>query len=62
MVTKMNDAEFAEALQANDKIVVKFFANWCGNCRLFSPKFNRMSDSEEFGGVTFLDINAEEKS
>ena len=39
---------------------VKYFANWCGTCRLFAPKYKKMSDREEFAGITFLDINAEE--
>jgi len=60
MVVKTTDAEFAQLLQSNENVVVKYFANWCGNCRLFAPKFNRMSDKEEYKGVKFLDINAEE--
>lgn len=46
-------------LQNNERVVVKFFADWCGNCRLFSPKFKRMADNEEFAGVAFVDVNAE---
>ncbi len=46
-------------LQNNERVVVKFFADWCGNCRLFSPKFKRMADNEEFAGVAFIDVNAE---
>jgi thioredoxin 1 len=60
MVRKVNDAEFSEILQKENKIIVKYFANWCGNCRLFSPKFQRMSDKAEYEGITFLDVNAEE--
>lgn len=60
MVTVSTDADFANILNTNDKVVVKYFANWCGTCRLFSPKFKKMSDKDEFAGVTFLDVNAEE--
>lgn len=60
MVTKVNDSGFAEALAQNTKVIVKFYADWCGNCRLFAPKFKRMSDKEEYAGITFLDVNAEE--
>lgn len=60
MVTKVNDLEFKEILDKGGKVAVKFYADWCGNCRLFAPKFKRMSDEERFEGITFLDVNAEE--
>lgn len=59
MVTKVNDTEFFETLKTNDKVAVKFYADWCGNCRLFAPKFTRMSDKDEYKDVKFLDVNAE---
>jgi thiol-disulfide isomerase/thioredoxin len=58
-VIKATDAEFAQLLQENDKVVVKYYADWCGNCRLFSPKFKRLSDAEGNADVAFLDVNAE---
>ena len=58
-VLQVTDNEFATQLQENDKVVVKYYADWCGNCRLFSPKIKRMSDSDEFKEVVFLDVNAE---
>ena len=58
-VTKASDADFNDLLAAHDKVVVKYYADWCGNCRLFTPKFKRLSDQEDNQGVTFLDVNAE---
>jgi thioredoxin 1 len=57
---KSTDADFASHLQNNDKVVVKYYADWCGSCKLFAPKFRRLSDDERFEGITFLDVNAEE--
>jgi thioredoxin 1 len=54
------DADFEAALKENDKVVVKYFANWCGSCKLFAPKYKRLSNDERFEGVAFLDVNAEE--
>jgi len=56
-VTKATDADFQQLLQENEKVVVKYYADWCGNCRLFSPKFKRLSEAHE--GIAFLDVNAE---
>ena len=58
-VIKATDNEFNEVLNANEKVVVKYYADWCGNCRLFAPKFKRMSDNEQFTNVAFVDVNAE---
>lgn len=59
-VDLVTDSEFKEKLSSNDKVVVKYFADWCGNCRLFSPKYKRLSSDDRFEGVAFLDINAEQ--
>jgi thiol-disulfide isomerase/thioredoxin len=53
------DTEFQELINQNDKVVVKYYADWCGSCRLFKPKYKRLSEDERFNGVTFLDVNAE---
>ncbi|MBX0291849.1 thioredoxin family protein [Hymenobacter sp. HSC-4F20] len=58
-VTKATDADFQQLLQDNEKVVVKYYADWCGNCRLFSPKFKRLSEAEHNQGIAFLDVNAE---
>ena len=58
-VTVLNDDNFVEELKSSDKTVVKYFAGWCGSCRLFSPKFKRLSEDERFQGIKFVDIDAE---
>jgi thiol-disulfide isomerase/thioredoxin len=54
------DNDFESFIQQNEKVVVKYFANWCGTCRLFAPKYKKLSENEPYSGVKFLDINAEE--
>lgn len=60
MVSISTDSDFNQLIQQHEKVVVKYFANWCGTCRLFSPKYKKISEKEEFSGVLFLDVNAEE--
>jgi len=59
-VQKSNDSSFSTLLAENPKVIVKYYADWCGNCRLFAPKFNRMSEEEKNADIIFLDIDAEE--
>lgn len=55
-----NDASFTDFLKNNDKVIVKYYADWCGSCKLFAPKYRRLADNEAYAGVAFLDVNAEE--
>lgn len=59
-VEKITDDSFEKLLESNEKVIVKYFADWCGSCKLFSPKYRRLSEDEQFNGIVFLDINAEE--
>jgi thiol-disulfide isomerase/thioredoxin len=59
-VNQLTDAAFAEALQTHEKVVVKYYADWCGSCKLIKPKFKRLSEDERYGSVAFMEINAEE--
>jgi thiol-disulfide isomerase/thioredoxin len=58
-VVLADDASFSELLQNNEKVVVKYYADWCGSCKLFAPKFRRLSEDDRFSGITFVDVNAE---
>lgn len=58
-VTDISDESLSAELGANDRVVVKFYADWCGSCRLFNPKYKRLSNDDRFGSVKFLNINAE---
>lgn len=58
-VAVATDQDFQNILDNNDRVVVKYSASWCGQCRLFAPKFKRLSGDDRFVGVTFLDVDAE---
>jgi thioredoxin 1 len=55
----VTDENFQNILNTKDKIIVKYFADWCGSCRLFAPKYKRLSGDHRFSEITFLDVNAE---
>lgn len=60
MLQTSTDTDFETLIKSNDKVVVKFFADWCGSCKLFAPKFKRHAADETNAGILFLDVNAEE--
>lgn len=59
-VIEATDQDFKSHLTENKLTIVKYFAGWCGSCKLFAPKYKRLSNDERFEGITFLDVNAEE--
>lgn len=60
MVHSTTDSDFNTLLATSENVVVKYYADWCGTCKLFSPKFRRLSEDDRFLNISFLEINAEE--
>ncbi len=58
-VKELTDKDFKSTISSEEKVVVKYFADWCGACKLIAPKFKRMSDDERFQGIVFSETNAE---
>jgi len=60
MVQTATDSDFETLIKSHPKVVVKYYADWCGSCKLFSPKFKRVAADENNKDILFLDVNAEE--
>ncbi len=50
--------EFNELLKTNKTIIVKFYADWCGPCKMFAPIFE--AASKKASSVNFVTINVDE--
>jgi thioredoxin 1 len=59
MVSIVSDTEFLAELSVHKKILVKYYTDWCGSCRMFRPKFIRLSEDQNYNNIRFLDVNAE---
>lgn len=54
--------EVLKSIEAGEKVVIDFYANWCNPCRQFLPTFEKVSGKEEFSDVLFYKCNVDEDS
>lgn len=58
MQTISSVAAFSDLLSANKKVVVDFYADWCGPCKMMSPILDRLAVAH--ADVTFVKVNVDE--
>jgi thioredoxin 1 len=55
----LSDANFGEAVAADKPVLVDFWAEWCGPCRLIAPILDEMA-TEYSDKVTVAKLNVDE--
>ena len=60
MTSKVTDASFkADVLDSSEPVVVDFWAEWCGPCRMIAPALDEIS-KELQGKVKIVKMNVDE--
>lgn len=56
----VDQAGFNSALQGNNPVLVDFFAEWCGPCKMLAPILEKLS-SEYAGKVDIIKVDIDEE-
>lgn len=63
MAEILNNENFEEKLNDNEILVVDFYAQWCGPCKVLLPIIEELSDEKnEEGKVAITKVNVDESS
>jgi len=54
-VQELNEAGFEEAIKSPNVVIVDFYADWCGPCKMLKPILEEVSSE----GVTVYSVNVD---
>ena len=55
--TQLTAANFESVVTGNDVVLIDFWAEWCGPCKMFGPIFEKVS--EQFPDLVFAKVDTE---
>lgn len=57
----INKNNFNEVLESDKKVLLDFFASWCGPCRMLSPVIDKIADEHPEFLVGKINVDEEEE-
>ena len=60
MAEILNDTNFEQFIKDNKNVMVDFFAEWCGPCKMLGPIIDEIAEESQDKDVKIVKINVEE--
>ncbi|MFO8110103.1 MAG: thioredoxin [Thermoplasmata archaeon] len=60
-IKELSDDEFSSFLEENKKVIIDFWATWCGPCKMVKPTFEDLAKNYN-GKISFAEMNIEENN
>jgi thioredoxin len=60
MAEILNDTNFEQFIKDNENVMVDFFAEWCGPCKMLGPIVDEIAGESQDKNVKIVKINVEE--
>lgn len=57
--TDLNQESFQETIEGNDIVLVDWWADWCGPCKMFAPVYDEVSQQHD--DIVFGKIDTEDQ-
>jgi thioredoxin 1 len=59
-ITNLKNNNFQAFVNNNDKVLIDFYADWCGPCKMLSPVIESLSNKHK--NVSFAKVNVDQES
>lgn len=59
MLKIINDKEFLKLAETGKPIVLTFYADWCGPCKMQHPILEQLANDDKYKDIEFVKINVE---
>jgi thioredoxin len=56
----LNDTNFEQFIKDNKNVMVDFFAEWCGPCKMLGPIIDEIAEESQDKDIKIIKLNVEE--
>ena len=59
-INELITVNYEQAIKANKYVIIDFYADWCGPCKMLSPILDQVSD--QYQNINFFKVNVDRES